>query len=339
MYSISIIVPAYNCGKYLADCLDSIIAQSIGVENLEVIIVNDASTDNTGDIIDEYCEKHSNFKAIHLTENVGAAYGPRNIALDRVTSEYVMFLDGDDTFCPTACEVLYDEIISSGANMVFGRYWRVYDDVKIKSYSPYDSTDNDIKSYLRFSRFADAVWSKIVYYIFYGFSRPYREKIVIDDVSQYPEILKIMPSLWARIYRRDVIVGFPPLIMGEDFNFILDVYSRGKIVFLNTEFITNYHIRFDGELSITKNITPQMLLDLIKSYRTAVEQCNQYSFKKYGKIINLFLSFYIYLLRQADLSAGEKKILLGEISLIDEHYRNRGLIGHVIVRALKFFAR
>ena len=131
-YKVSIIMPVYNAQKYLTDSLESIVNQSIGVENLEVIIVNDASTDASKGIIDEYCKRHSNFKAIHLTENIGGAYGPRNVALEHVSADYVMFLDADDTFTPKACEVLYGEISKSDADVVFGRYNRVYDEISLK---------------------------------------------------------------------------------------------------------------------------------------------------------------------------------------------------------------
>ena len=165
-YKLSIIIPVYNCEKYISDSLDSIINQSMGIENLEVIIVNDASTDSTSDILNKYADKYSNFKLINLENNIGAAYGPRNIALKHVTTEYIMFLDADDTFTPTACEVLYDEISKSDANIVFGRYFRVYNNIKLKSYSPYDKTDNDIKINPNFSGLISFIWSKIIYKIF-----------------------------------------------------------------------------------------------------------------------------------------------------------------------------
>ena len=74
-YKISIIIPVFNAEKHLKDSLNSIIDQSIGVENLEVIIVNDASTDSSKSIIDEYCLKYPDFKAVHLTENITLNYG------------------------------------------------------------------------------------------------------------------------------------------------------------------------------------------------------------------------------------------------------------------------
>lgn len=332
-------MPVYNSQKYLRDSLDSIVSQTIGVENLEVIIVDDASTDSSGDIIDEYCLKYPNFRAIHLTDNIGAAYGPRNIALGEATGEYVMFLDADDTFTPTACEVLLGEIESSGADMVFGRYFRVYDDVRLKSYSPYDSGDNDIRVNPRFSGLVSLFWSGIAYRVLYGSSEKFREKIVIDDVRENPEILKILPSIWTKIIRRDSIGEFPDLITGEDLNFILDVYDKGKIVFLNSDFITNYNMRFDGELSITKNVKFQLVLDSIKAYRIAIEKCEKYGFRKYNRMINPFLLNYINLLRQGEFSQSEISELSAEIGKIDRIYKGRGIVGAILVRLIRLLTR
>lgn len=339
MYKISIIVPVYNSEKYLKDSLDSIVNQSIGVENLEVIIVDDASTDGTGDIIDEYAHKYSNFKAIHLTENIGAAYGPRNVALKEVTSEYVMFLDADDTFIETACEDLYNEISHSKVDMVFGRYYRVYDDVKLKSYSPYTHSDNDIKINPRFSGLVSLIWSKVAYPLLYGRPKPSQCRVVVDDIRENPDILKILPSIWTKIVRRDSIGEFPELITGEDLNFILDVYNGGKVIFLNNKYVTNYHMRFDGDLSITKNVKFQLVFDSIRAYRMAIEKCNEYGFVGYEKMINPFLVNYINLVRQADLSESEKKTLMDEIDLIDEKYENRGVVGSLLVKIIKFLSR
>lgn len=337
MYKLSIIMPVYNSQKYLKDSLDSIVNQSIGVENLEVIIVDDASTDGTADIIDEYASRYSNFKAIHLTENMGAAYGPRNIALKMVTTDYVMFLDADDTYTSTACEVLFDEINSSGVDMVFGRYWRVYEDIKLKSYSPYCSGDNDIKVNPKFNGLISFVWSKIIYPVLYGGSKKYDKSAF--DIRDRPEILKILPSIWTRIVQRDSIGEFPELITGEDLNFILDVYDNGRIVFLNDEFITNYNMRFDGDLSITKNVKFELILDSIRAYRIAIEKCNFYGFNDYSKMINPFLLNYINLLRQAELTFSETEMLLKEVNLIDENYKNRGLIGFLLVWLIRFLSK
>lgn len=342
-YKVSIIIPAYNAEKYLPDALDSIVNQSIGVENLEVIIVNDASTDATGAIIDEYSSRYPNFRAVHLDGNMGAAWGPRNVALKKASSDYIMFLDADDTFTADACEVLYNEISSTDADVVSGRYFRVYDDLKLKSYSPYaDNIEmkNDLEVNPSFSGVISFLWSKVFYRLFYGKSINMGEKIFISDIRKNPEILKVLPSLWTKIFRRSSIGEFPELITGEDLNFILDVYSMGKITFLNDRFITNYHMRFDEEeLSVTKNINFNLVLDSIRAYKLAISKCNEYGFIEYDKMINPFLLNYLNLLKKGQFTKSEMKILLNEIKEVDDIYKNKGLFGYLIVQFIKFLSR
>ena len=339
-YKISIIIPVFNAEKHLKDSLNSIIDQSIGVENLEVIIVNDASTDSSKSIIDEYCLKYPCFKAVHLTENIGAAYGPRNVGLDKVTSDYIMFLDADDTLTPHACKSLYDEIISNDADVVFGRYYRVYDEIKLESYSPYSGGVNDISFNPKFNKITSFIWSKIIYRILYGKSiEKDTEKIYIPNINENPEILKILPSLWTRIVKKSVASKFPELITGEDLNFNLDTYSKSKILFLNNVFITNYYMRFDEDLSITKNVTFKLVYDSIRAYKLAVLKCRKYDFKNYSKMINPFLINYINLLKQSKLSDEEKRFLSEEISELDDVYDKRGLTGSLLVFLIRILSR
>ena len=338
-YKVSIIMPVYNADKYLRDTLDSIVGQSIGVENLEVVIVNDASTDKSGDIIDEYCAEHPNFKAIHLTENVGAPHIPRNIAFAHTTADYIMFLDADDTYTPTACEALYNEISSGDAGVVVGRYWRVYDECRLISYSPYDPKVNDIKVYPKFSPALAFVWTRILYPLLYGRPLGYSDRVVIEDVHENPEILKMLPAIWTKIVRRDKFSEFKEFTAGEDLNFVLDVFFNSKIVLLNNEVIVNYSMRFDGDLSSTKNVKFQLVLDTIKSYRTAIEKCNSEGFRDVSTMINPFFVNYINLLRQGDFSKSEKKELYGEISAIDKIYKKKGMMGWGLVKIIKMLSR
>lgn len=338
-YKVSIIMPVYNAEKYLRDALDSIVNQSIGVENLEVVIVNDASTDSSRQIIDEYCQKYAGFKAIHLSENCGAPHTPRNIAFKHTTADYIMFLDADDTYTPTACEALYNEISSCDAGVVFGRYWRVYDECKLISYSPYDSTVNDIKVYPKFPPFLAFVWTKILYPILYGKAMDYSDRVVVDDVRQSPKILRMLPAIWTKIVRRDSFVEFKEFTAGEDVNFILDIFLKSKIVLLNDEVIVNYSMRFDGDLSITKNVKFQLVLDTIRSYRTAIDTCNNNGFEDVSGMMNPYFVNYINLLRQGDFSEVEKKKLYEEISAIDRIYKKKGIMGFGLVKIIKILSR
>ena len=88
----------YNIYTYIVDTFESVIRQTICLEHIGVIMVNDSSTDNSGKIIEEYAAKYDNFKAIHLPENSGAAGKPRNVGIENATGEYLMFLDPDDYY-------------------------------------------------------------------------------------------------------------------------------------------------------------------------------------------------------------------------------------------------
>ena len=112
-YKVSVIVAAYNIEKYIARCLDSILNQTY--KNLEIIVVNDGSSDNTGEIIDKYSEKDIRIKVIHK-ENSGVS-SARNKGLDMSTGDYIGFVDGDDTLETDMYELLVSNAIKNNADI------------------------------------------------------------------------------------------------------------------------------------------------------------------------------------------------------------------------------
>ena len=124
---ISVIVPVYNVEKYLRQCLDSILAQTY--KELEVVMVDDGSTDSCGDICEEYAAKHENFKVIHK-ENAGLGFA-RNTGLEHITGEYVVFVDSDDYLDPTLIETLYSSLVRDGVDMCKCGVRRITDDGEI----------------------------------------------------------------------------------------------------------------------------------------------------------------------------------------------------------------
>lgn len=108
MELISVIVPIYNVEKYLRQCLDSLLSQTY--KNIEVIMVDDGSSDNCGVICDEYAEKYSNFIAVHK-ENAGLGMA-RNTGLENAHGQYVIFIDSDDYISDSLIEGLRKELKS-----------------------------------------------------------------------------------------------------------------------------------------------------------------------------------------------------------------------------------
>ena len=91
-YNLSIIVPIYNTSQYLPECIDSILNQTY--QNFEVILINNGSTDNSGEICDKYAETDSRIKVIHKKN--GGQSSARNMGLDIASGEYITFVDSDD---------------------------------------------------------------------------------------------------------------------------------------------------------------------------------------------------------------------------------------------------
>lgn len=119
---ISIIIPAYNAELYLNECIMSVCKQSYN--NLEIIIVDDGSTDNTLDIIEKIKKKDS--RIIVVQKKNGGVSSARNEGMKKATGDYVLFLDADDWLDPDCCEVLMKEALSSDAEIIFFDYYKEY---------------------------------------------------------------------------------------------------------------------------------------------------------------------------------------------------------------------
>ena len=110
---ITIIIPVYNVEQYLNRCVDSIINQTYN--NLEIILVDDGSTDNSGKICDEYALKDKRIKVIHK-ENAGVSLA-RNAGIDVAKGEYIGFIDSDDYIEPDMYEYLYNLMIENNSDI------------------------------------------------------------------------------------------------------------------------------------------------------------------------------------------------------------------------------
>ncbi|MGN1326481.1 MAG: glycosyltransferase family 2 protein, partial [Clostridia bacterium] len=127
MPKITVIMPVYNVEKYLEEAIDSVIYQTY--QNLEIILIDDGSTDNSGNICDEYAKKDSHIKVIHQ-ENKGLS-GARNTGLDIATGEYIMFIDSDDIFPKDACEKMLKFMEEKDADYIVGNYTNMSEEGEI----------------------------------------------------------------------------------------------------------------------------------------------------------------------------------------------------------------
>ena len=118
MPQISVIIPVYNVEKYLRQCLDSVINQTF--KDIEIICVDDCSTDTCLNILEEYAKKDNRFKIIRLNQNSKQGYA-RNRALEIAQAPFIMFLDSDDYLNEDAIEILYKSI--QGCDVAIGNVY------------------------------------------------------------------------------------------------------------------------------------------------------------------------------------------------------------------------
>ena len=111
---ISVIVNVYNCKEFLPVSLESVRQQTYS--RLEVILVDDCSSDGSGEYCEEFCRKDERFRVIHHERNTGVS-GPRNTGLREARGEYIYFLDGDDYLHAEALEALMDALRQTGADL------------------------------------------------------------------------------------------------------------------------------------------------------------------------------------------------------------------------------
>lgn len=121
---ITIIVPIYNVEKYLAQCIESIISQTY--KKIEIILVNDGSSDSSGKICEHYANIDNRIKIINKKN--GGLSSARNIAMQKCSGKYIMFVDGDDIISEKTIELLYQNIINNSSDISTCKMVPFYDD-------------------------------------------------------------------------------------------------------------------------------------------------------------------------------------------------------------------
>lgn len=203
---ITVIVPVYNVEHYLDKCLDSLINQTY--KNLEIIVINDGSTDNSGEICQEYAQKDN--RIIYIEKENGGLSDARNVGLDKMTGSYVTFIDSDDWVELDYVEILYKKIIEYQADISVGNYYSYNEDEEI--------------------------------YYFHIYGNSYYEK-VYDNVSIFENLYEsqemksfALISACGKLYKAKLFdyLRFDKGKLGEDGYFNQKMYlSVNKVVYLN----------------------------------------------------------------------------------------------------------
>lgn len=198
MPKVSVIIPVYNVREYLRQCIESVINQSYN--NLEIILVNDGSLDDSGMICDEYSMTDKRVLSIHK-ENGGLS-DARNKGMAIASGEYIYFLDSDDWIAPNAIETLVHYAIEHNCELVQGGFYYaydsflIYDDRKLKdSDSPFilsrpqamtELTKNEyIKNFAWGKLYKATIIKRHPFKVGVYFEDSYWQHLIIDNISNY----------------------------------------------------------------------------------------------------------------------------------------------------------
>ena len=239
---ISIIIPVYNVEKYLEKCIQSILKQTY--KNIQIILVDDGSTDNSGKICDEFKNKDNRIIVIHKKN--GGLSEARNVGIENATGKYIAFVDSDDYVLKDMYETLYKNLIANDADISICKYQYIKEEEKV-----------DLK--------ADT-----------------KDIVVMNNLQAMKELLlnkNITNHTWNKLYKKEIFdnIKFPVGKKYEDIDVMYLLFERSsKIVYQDT---TKY-IYINREESILHNKNPK----LIQDYITIVNNRYEYLLDKYKEL-------------------------------------------------------
>jgi glycosyltransferase involved in cell wall biosynthesis len=221
---ISVIVPVYNTADYLDQCVESICNQTY--RDLEIILVDDGSTDRSGEMCDDYARGDERIKVIHK-ENGGLS-SARNAGLEAASGRYIGFVDSDDHILPEMYEAMVGKALSYGADIVQCAYHRESRDRRIAS----SLNGEDI-----------IVSGDNVLYKYYSTETMRRRLHDVAYHDEYPRRF-ITPFVWDKLYNADTVgqIRFIDGVSMEDVPFNTEIFSGGVKLVLSTESYYVYRI-------------------------------------------------------------------------------------------------
>ena len=258
---VSIIVPAYNVEEYIEECLDSIIAQTY--RNIEIIVVDDGSTDSTGKICDHYCKRDNRIIVIHQM-NKGPG-GAKKTGLTRAKGQYVGFVDSDDTIKTNMFEELVKKIQEYNVDFVHSGY----------------CVNNTICE----------TQEEVVYNL-----KEDRKEFICDMVMTGI----VSPSSWSKLYRRELVSRAASFVeesinYGEDLLLLIHLCVISNSVLIVPNSFYNYRVR-NTSLSNNSDVTLFCKeMDLFKEVKSILTEEIEIDKKYYDRYL---LTHMMYVMRK-----------------------------------------
>lgn len=289
MKLISIIVPLYNNQKYLSSCLDSIVNQCS--KDIEIIIVNDGSTDNSGNIADKYAQKYSFIKVIHQSNRGVSA--TRNVAIKKSVGKYLVFIDSDD--------VIYNYFLKKILELIKSDP----DIVEINT----DLIDK--KGKLLHKKIFSLDTKNVT------LNNSELAKLRLSKQAKY--------YLWSRIIKRELVSGLrfnEEISFCEDALYLTECYFRAKKIITVDESLYGYRQHDTNVTSVNSISNIDQLTNLLSIINVKIDN----SKNKYYRAVLLSLLINMIHLRKSMYTLKSKKIVCDDVTIeqirrVKQHYK------------------
>lgn len=300
----SVIIPVYNVEKYLPQCLDSIINQT--VKDIEIICVYDESTDNSLKVLRQYLEKDLRIKIIHSSKkSLGAA---RNIGLFHASAEYICFVDSDDWIEPDTLE----EVLK-----------KINNDIDLVCFGANVITEGDVLDNTQIEN-----------------AKSYHQIKFTGEINLNDQIISNMTvNVWNKIFRHSIIknnnIYFPEGITHEDNAFFHKYALISQKAFFFDKYFYNYRQRNDSLISETKHENNSRLFDRMLALHDIYKFLNNKNILKdhVGLFLYLFKLFLFFDYNYCDITNRES--LLNKASELANEINLEELDNNDFIAALK----
>ena len=284
---LSIVAAVYNLQEYLPRCLEALVNQTM--KDIEILCVDDGSTDKAPQIIEEYQKKYPEKVKVFHKEN-GGEFTTRNYGLERAKGEYVTFVDTDDYVEPDWAEKLYNAAKENDADLAICGFERI-----------------------------DLVTNKVIAINMTGFGSAVKEINPKDDY-----LLFINPAPWNKVYKREKIedLKFLPFRGFNDTLFLASCYTRIKKIAFIPDVLYHYYLRYDSQIHSINEQDVNNLKKYLLEVKTLYIKSNKYEEMKYMLDTFAFLHLGTSVMYRVsyDKSVNMKKMLKDTIQYLDEHF-------------------
>lgn len=306
MYKVSVICPVYNCEDKIERTITSIINQTLGFDNIELILVDDCSTDSSVEIIEQFCSKYDNIKLFTSEVNHGLPGYGRNVGIKNANAEYLMFIDNDDEYFPNFCELAYNSIMKFDADVVSFNHLFIHND-KIRKEDTFSrvtaKNDNNFKL------------------------------INLTGIYYFQS-----PFIWTKVFKKSTIinnnVSFIEDKMNEDLIFLYNLYYYANLLV----YANYYGYKWHRDGSSLSYYSIRITLNILNSAYDLCELVdNKYDNVNYSKMFADFIEATIIRICMSFNDFNEIKPLVKELYQFEKYIDFNERLNHIWGKVINYF--